>query len=41
MQQVQLRLRDDAVSEPDQRSDNQKSAPVVEDGLFLVPRVIE
>lgn len=41
VQQVQLRLRDDAVSEPDQRSDNQKSAPAVEDGLFLVPRVIE
>ena len=36
-----LRLRDDVVSEPDQRSANQRSAPAVEDGLFLVPRVIE
>lgn len=36
-----LRLRDDVASEPDQRSANQRSAPAVEDGLFLVPRVIE
>jgi aspartyl-tRNA(Asn)/glutamyl-tRNA(Gln) amidotransferase subunit C len=41
VQQVQLRLRDDAVSEGDQRSANQRSAPAVEDGLFLVPKVIE
>ena len=41
VQAVQLRLRDDAVTETDQRSDNQRSAPVVEDGLFLVPKVIE
>lgn len=38
---VQLRLRDDAVTEPDQRAANQASAPLVEDGLFLVPKVIE
>ena len=38
---MQLRLRDDVASEPDQRSANQRSAPAVEDGLFLVPRVIE
>jgi aspartyl-tRNA(Asn)/glutamyl-tRNA(Gln) amidotransferase subunit C len=38
---VQLRLRDDVVSEPDQRDLNQRSAPAVEDGLFLVPKVIE
>lgn len=38
---VQLRLRDDVVTEPDQRAANQRSAPAVEDGLFLVPRVIE
>ena len=38
---VQLRLRDDVASEPDQREANQRSAPAVEDGLFLVPRVIE
>ena len=38
---VALRLRDDAVTEFDQRERNQASAPVVEDGLFLVPKVIE
>jgi len=36
-----LRLRDDLVSEPDQREANQRSAPAVERGLFLVPKVIE
>ena len=36
-----LRLRDDVVSEPNQREANQKSAPAVEHGLFLVPKVIE
>ena len=38
---VQLRLREDAVSECNQREANQRSAPAVEDGLFLVPKVIE
>jgi aspartyl-tRNA(Asn)/glutamyl-tRNA(Gln) amidotransferase subunit C len=41
IQDVQLRLRDDVVSEPDQRAANQRSAPAVERGLFLVPKVIE
>ncbi len=41
VQEVSLRLRDDAVSETDQRTLNQRSAPAVEDGLFLVPKVIE
>ena len=36
-----LRLREDAVSEPNQRDANQRSAPAVERGLFLVPKVIE
>ena len=36
-----LRLRDDVVSEPNQREANQRSAPAVERGLFLVPKVIE
>jgi aspartyl-tRNA(Asn)/glutamyl-tRNA(Gln) amidotransferase subunit C len=36
-----LRLRDDAVTEADAREANQRSAPAVEDGLFLVPKVIE
>lgn len=38
---VPLRLRDDIVTEPDQRDANQQSAPAVERGLFLVPKVIE
>ena len=41
VQQVALRLRDDAVTETNQRELNQRSAPAVEDGLFLVPKVIE
>ena len=38
---VALRLRDDVASEPNQREANQQSAPAVERGLFLVPKVIE
>jgi aspartyl-tRNA(Asn)/glutamyl-tRNA(Gln) amidotransferase subunit C len=38
---VTLRLREDLASEPDQREANQRSAPAVERGLFLVPKVIE
>ncbi|NDY91039.1 Asp-tRNA(Asn)/Glu-tRNA(Gln) amidotransferase subunit GatC [Ideonella livida] len=38
---VQLRLRDDVVTETNQRELNQRSAPAVEAGLFLVPKVIE
>ncbi|MBB2483604.1 Asp-tRNA(Asn)/Glu-tRNA(Gln) amidotransferase subunit GatC [Mitsuaria sp. WAJ17] len=41
VQDVQLRLREDAVTESNQRELNQRSAPAVEDGLFLVPKVIE
>jgi len=41
IQEIALRLRDDVASEPDQREANQKSAPAVERGLFLVPKVIE
>jgi aspartyl-tRNA(Asn)/glutamyl-tRNA(Gln) amidotransferase subunit C len=41
MGQVSLRLRPDLASEPNQRDANQRSAPAVERGLFLVPRVIE
>ncbi len=41
VQAVELRLRDDVVTETDEREANQRSAPVVEDGLFLVPKVIE
>lgn len=38
---VPLRLRADVVSESNQRAANQASAPAVERGLFLVPKVIE
>ncbi|MEO7855018.1 MAG: Asp-tRNA(Asn)/Glu-tRNA(Gln) amidotransferase subunit GatC [Rubrivivax sp.] len=38
---VHLRLREDVVSETDQRELNQKSAPSLADGLFLVPKVVE
>ena len=38
---VALRLRDDAATEPNQRDANQRNAPAVERGLFLVPKVIE
>jgi aspartyl-tRNA(Asn)/glutamyl-tRNA(Gln) amidotransferase subunit C len=41
VQDVVLRLREDVASEPNQREANQRSAPVVERGLFLVPKVIE
>ncbi|MDH0865529.1 Asp-tRNA(Asn)/Glu-tRNA(Gln) amidotransferase subunit GatC [Mitsuaria sp. GD03876] len=41
IQEVALRLREDRVTESDQRALNQRSAPAVEDGLFLVPKVIE
>ena len=41
VREVALRLREDAVSESNQRELNQRSAPAVEDGLFLVPKVIE
>jgi len=41
IEDVQLRLREDTVTESDQRTLNQRSAPAVEDGLFLVPKVIE
>lgn len=37
----ELRLREDAVSEPDNRTAFQAIAPRVEDGLYLVPKVIE
>jgi len=36
-----LRLREDRVSETNNREANQLSAPAVDRGLFLVPKVIE
>lgn len=41
IQNTTLRLREDRVSEPNHREANQRNAPAVEHGLFLVPRVIE
>jgi aspartyl-tRNA(Asn)/glutamyl-tRNA(Gln) amidotransferase subunit C len=41
IQEVQLRLREDAVRQDFNREANQQSAPAVERGLFLVPKVIE
>ena len=41
IQDIALRLREDRVSEPNNREANQRNAPAVEHGLFLVPKVIE
>ena len=35
------RLRDDVVTESDQRESFQQQAPAVENGLYLVPKVVE
>ncbi len=40
-QDVTQRLRDDMVTETNQRELFQSIAPAVEDGLYLVPKVIE
>lgn len=36
-----LRMREDKVTETNQRDTFQRIAPAVEDGLYLVPRVVE
>jgi aspartyl-tRNA(Asn)/glutamyl-tRNA(Gln) amidotransferase subunit C len=41
VQAVPLRLREDRVTETVDRAAHQASAPAVEQGLYLVPRVIE
>ena len=38
---VVQRLREDVVTEKDQRDEFQKVAPATQDGLYLVPKVIE
>ena len=38
---LSLRLRDDIVSELNRRDEYQKVAPACQDGLYLVPKVIE
>ena len=40
-QEVRQRMREDRVTEGDQRELFQSIAPQVEDGLYLVPKVIE
>jgi aspartyl-tRNA(Asn)/glutamyl-tRNA(Gln) amidotransferase subunit C len=40
-QDVSQRLREDGVTESDQRAAFQAVAPQVENGLYLVPKVIE
>ena len=41
MQEVALRLANDTATEQVDRQANQRSAPLVQDGLYLVPRVVE
>ena len=41
VREVVLRLRDDVVTETPDRALNQRSAPSAQDGLYLVPRVVE
>jgi len=41
IEDVALRLRADAVTETVQRDEFQRPAPAVQDGLYLVPKVIE
>ncbi len=40
-QELYQRLRDDAVTEANQRDHFQRIAPATESGLYLVPKVIE
>ena len=40
-QDMTMPLRDDIVTEEDHRARFQQQAPLTEDGLYLVPRVIE
>ena len=41
IQEMNQRLRTDAVSEPNNREANMANAPQADQGLFLVPKVIE
>ncbi|GAA4021580.1 Asp-tRNA(Asn)/Glu-tRNA(Gln) amidotransferase subunit GatC [Actimicrobium antarcticum] len=38
---LSLRLRDDVVTETNRREDYQKPAPATQDGLYLVPKVLD
>lgn len=39
--EIEQRLREDQVTEPDQREKYQQIAPQIEAGLYLVPKVID
>jgi aspartyl-tRNA(Asn)/glutamyl-tRNA(Gln) amidotransferase subunit C len=39
--EISARLREDRITETNERDKNQASAPEVEDGFYLVPKVIE
>ena len=39
--EMSLRLREDVVTETNRREEYQKPAPATQDGLYLVPKVIE
>ncbi|MFZ6845755.1 Asp-tRNA(Asn)/Glu-tRNA(Gln) amidotransferase subunit GatC [Undibacterium sp. RuTC16W] len=41
MPELALRLREDVVSEANHREEYQKVAPATQDGLYLVPKVLE
>ncbi len=41
VQEMSLRLRKDVVTEVDERELNQRAAPALADGLYLVPKVME
>jgi aspartyl-tRNA(Asn)/glutamyl-tRNA(Gln) amidotransferase subunit C len=41
MQQVACRMRDDRVTETNRRDDYLRCAPESQEGLFLVPKVVE
>ena len=41
VQEMSLRLRKDVVTETDERELNQRNAPALADGLYLVPKVME
>ncbi|MES2077295.1 MAG: Asp-tRNA(Asn)/Glu-tRNA(Gln) amidotransferase subunit GatC [Pseudomonadota bacterium] len=41
MNNIALRLREDVATEGDRRADYQAVAPKTQDGLYLVPKVIE
>ncbi len=40
-QDIELRLRDDEITEPNQRVELQQMAPNASAGLYLVPKVID